>query len=374
MCFKGTAKRPKAIDISRELDAIGAHYNAFTSQEYTGYYAKSDPKRFDTILDVVSDMYLNPAFDLKEIEKEKGVIIEEINMYEDLPHQHVQDMFMELFYGDQPAGWNIAGTKDSVKGLTREDLVAYRAEHYVASATTIVVAGQFDESTVLEKIKAAFSGIGAEKKGSKVATLPHEGPRVMLKFKETDQTHLVLGVKSFPYEDPRNPAVRVLSTVLGGGMSSRLFQKLRDEMGVCYYVSAGNDTFTDHGHFGIAAGVDNKRVMEVISAIVAELGKLMLEDVPADELRKAKDYLAGNLHLGLETSDSVAEFYGYQQILRKEIREPEESVAKLEAVTAADVRAAANEIFAEGALRLALVGRFKDEAEFLPLLSAASKA
>ena len=148
MCFKGTTKRPKAIDISQELDTVGAQYNAFTSQEYTGYYAKADFKHLDLLLDVVSDMYLNPIFEDKEIEKEKGVIIEEINMYEDLPHRKVQEIFMKLLYGDQPAGWDIAGTKDNIKNIKRSDFLDYRRKHYVPSATTLVVAGRFDEKKV----------------------------------------------------------------------------------------------------------------------------------------------------------------------------------------------------------------------------------
>src|SRR5574343_287559 len=156
MCFKGTIKRPKAIDISRELDAIGSQYNAFTAQEYTGYYAKSDAKHFKKIFDVVSDIYLNSTFPEGEMEKEKGVIIEEINMYEDLPPRHVQDMMMELLYGDQPAGWNIAGEKKNIINMKRDDFVKYHKEHYVPSATTIVVAGKITEKQVSTEVHKIF--------------------------------------------------------------------------------------------------------------------------------------------------------------------------------------------------------------------------
>ena len=167
MCFKGTKKRPKSIDISSELDSIGAVYNAFTGMEYTGYFAKARPEHFDKILDVVSDIYLNPIFESKEIDKERGVIIEEINMYEDLPMRRVQELFTNLLYGDQPAGWDIAGRKEVIKKLTRDDFIKYRQEHYLAQSSLVVVAGKFNEEEAVEKIKSAFTGIKIQQKNSK---------------------------------------------------------------------------------------------------------------------------------------------------------------------------------------------------------------
>ncbi len=365
MCFKGTRKRPKAIDISRELDKIGAQYNAFTSQEFTGYYAKSSPQHLDMILDVVSDMYLNPLFETAEIEKEKGVIVEEINMYEDMPHRHVQDLLMELLYGDQPAGWNIAGTRETVKNLKREDFVDYRTKHYVSGATTVVVAGAFDEKTIYEKIEEKFEGIHESKKHTKTKAIENQTtPQLLIKFKKTDQTHLVIGVRSFDVSSKYNSAIRILSAILGGGMSSRLFQKLRDEMGVGYYVSASNDSYTDHGVFTISTGVDNLRVKEVVKAILAELKKMKEDIVPQDELQKAKDYLIGNMFLGLESSDSQAEFCGYQEILKREVKTPDEMAEKLNAVTSEDIKALANLIFTDANLNMALIGRFKSPSAF----------
>jgi predicted Zn-dependent peptidase len=227
MVFKGTTKRPKSIDISKELESIGAQYNAFTSQEYTGYYAKVNSKDINTALDVVSDIYLNPLLDSKEIEKEKGVIVEEIRMYKDMPHRHIHDLFMNLVYGDQPAGWNIAGTEDNVKSFTREDFVKYRNEHYVAEATTVVVSGSYNEETILVEIERSFSNISNEKKLNKVEVSESQSkPQISLKFKETDQAHLVLGVRSFDVKSKYDHILSVLATLLGRGMSSRLFQKL----------------------------------------------------------------------------------------------------------------------------------------------------
>ena len=218
--FNGTPKRPKAIDISRELDSIGAHYNAFTAQEFTGYYAKAAAGHFDTILDVVSDMYLHPLFDENEIAKEKGVIVEEIRMYQDLPQAHVHDIFMSLLYGDQPAGWNVAGTEANVKSFNREDFISYRSDHYVAGATTVIIGGSFDEKKAAAAVEEAFAGISAGAKGDKTAVDDtQKAPAVKTEFKETDQTHIVIGVRTFPVKDPRIPAMHVLSTILGRGMS-----------------------------------------------------------------------------------------------------------------------------------------------------------
>jgi len=369
MCFKGTTKRPKAIDISKELDTVGAQYNAFTSQEYTGYYAKADYKHISLLIDVVSDMYLNPVFSENEIEKEKGVIIEEINMYEDLPHRKVQEIFMRLLYGDQPAGWDIAGTKENIRNIKRNNFLDYRRKHYVPSATTVAVAGKFDEKKTLANIQKMWDGISASKKKGKIKTTESQRkPEILLQHKDTDQTHIVVGVRSFDTYSKNNPAMRVLATALSGGMSSRLFQRLRDEMGICYYVRAENDTYTDHGVLQVSAGLDNKRVKEGVVAIMEEFKRLKTENISENELNKIKQQLQGNLYLGLETSDSFAEYCGYQEVLNKPIKTPEQIIAEIQTVTATDVKKIANKIFQDKNLNLAIIGRFKDKDEFLPIL------
>ncbi len=270
--FKGTAKRPKPSDLSRELDALGAQYNAFTGQEYTGYYAKAHKDKAEKILDIVADMYLNPTLPTSELEKERGVIIQEINMYEDEPARHVQDLFIGLLYGGQPAGWNIAGTKKSVSGLTQRDLAEYRKKHYVGKATTVIISGAFSRKDMEKQVSVLFGGMSeAEMAGKLSVKESQKAPAVLVKYKETDQTHLVLGVRTFSTFDEKAPVLRVLSTILGGGMSSRLFTKLRDELGLCYYVSASPDLYTDHGLFQVAAGVDTSKVKAAIEAILAEL-------------------------------------------------------------------------------------------------------
>ena len=369
MCFKGTIKRPKGIDISKELDALGSQYNAFTAQEYTGYYAKSDAKHFKKIFDVVSDIYLNSTFPEAEMQKEKGVIVEEINMYEDVPQRHVQDLLMKLLYGDQPAGWNIAGEKENVLQMKRDDFVKYKHDHYLPEATVIVVAGSVTEREVMIEVNKIFGNVArGKKKGKLKVKEAQRTPAVLLKFKETDQTHFILGVRSFGLFDKKNATLSVLGCVLGGGMSSRLFQKLREEMGVGYYVRAYNDAYTDHGFFQISAGVDNKRIEEVLRAVLDECNTIKNELVNEEELNKVKEYMIGNMKLSLESSDDIANFYGGQELLKHELKNMDEKAKEIRKVTAVDIQKLAKQIFKNEKLNLALIGPFKDKSKFEKIL------
>lgn len=370
MCFKGTEKRPSAHAISAELDGLGSHYNAFTAQEYTGYYAKSDAKHFKRVFDVVSDIYLNSTFPEAEMEKEKGVIVEEINMYEDMPHRHVQELFMHLLYGDQPAGWDIAGTRENVRAMTRNDFVEYKRAHYVPKATTVIVAGKVKQKDVEKETERIFGSLKNAKKAGKLAVVEKQSkPKALAKFKKTDQTHLVLGVRAFDAYDKRRSALTVLGTILGGGMSSRLFIKLREELGVAYYVRAGADLYTDHGVFDISAGVSNDRVKEVVSEIIKECVRLKKEPVSKEELEKAKEYIVGNMKLDLESSDAWANFYGGQEIMGRPIESPEAVEKRIRKVTAGDIQKLAAELFADKNLNLALIGPYENADEFLNALT-----
>jgi predicted Zn-dependent peptidase len=369
MCFKGTTKRPSNANISIELDSLGSVYNAFTSQEYTGYYAKAEYNHLDKILDIVSDMYLNPLFNQKEIEKEKGVIVEEINMYEDLPQAKVQNLITELVYGDQPAGWDITGPKENIKNMSREDFINYRKKFYTSAGTTVVITGNINEKKAIQNVKKAFSAMPKQKKGTKKKVTEGQiKPAVSLFKKETDQTHLVLAVRTFDIYNKKGRVMKVLDGILDAGMSSRLFKKLRDEMGVCYYVSAGQDALTDHGLYTISAGVDSSRVKEVITVILGELNKLKTELVSVEELKKVKQNIIGTMYLGLESSDSLAKFYGGQEIMNKKIKTPAEIKKDIESVTAKEIMTLAREIFIDRGLNLAIVGRFEDKAEFEAVL------
>ncbi len=369
MCFKGTTKRPKAVDISKELDALGSQYNAFTAQEYTGYYAKSDAKHFKQIFDIVSDIYLNSTFPEKEMEKEKGVIIEEINMYEDMPHKHVQDLMMKLLYGDQPAGWNIAGEKVNILNMKRDDFIAYKAKHYLPEAMVLIVAGQVTEKEVMNEANKIFAGVPRGEKGAKIKTQEKQKkPEALIHFKQTDQTHFVVGVRTYDLFSKKNAVLSVLAGILGGGMSSRLFVKLREEMGVGYYVRSYNDVFTDHGFLQISAGVDNKRIEEVLQAVLEECKKLKKEKVSEAELNKVKECLIGNMKLSLESTDDIANFYGGQELLKREIRGAEQKAQEIRKVTASQIQTLAENIFKNTKLNLALIGPFKEKAKFLKVL------
>jgi predicted Zn-dependent peptidase len=303
------------------------------------------------------------------MQKEKGVIIEEINMYEDLPNRHVQDLMMELLYGDQPAGWNIAGSKGNILEMKRDNFVSYKKDHYLPGATVLIVAGAVTEREVMNEVNKIFGKVSAgTKKGKLKVKEIQKKPDALINFKQTDQTHFVLGVRSYGLFDKKNSIISVLGCILGGGMSSRLFQKLREEMGVGYYVRAYNDAYTDHGFFQISAGVDNKRIQEVIKAVLFECNKLKNELVSEDELNKVKEYLIGNMKLSLESSDDIANFYGGQELLKHELKNAEEKAREVRSVTAKQIQTLANEIFKNEKLNLALIGPFKDKTEFLKIL------
>jgi len=369
MCFKGTEKRPKALDILEELDSTGSVCNAFTSLEYTGYYAKADAKHFGNIFDIVSDIYLNSTLPEKEIEKEKGVIIEEINMYKDIPQKRVSDLFTRLLYKDQPAGRNIAGEKENVLRMKRKDFLAYKSAHYLPEATVIVVAGHIKEEEVLRKARKIFGTVSRGKKFCKVKVKESQKkPEILLEYKKTDQTHFMLGVRTYDLFDKRDMALELLSGVLSGGMSSRLFLKLREEMGVGYYVRSGNDAFTDHGFFQISSGVDNKRIKEVLRAVLEECRKLVKYKIKKSELDKAKECLISGMKFSLESTDDVANFYGEQEILKKEIQTVKEKVLEIKKISSDDLQKLAKGIFKNQNLNLAMVGPFKDKAGFSKIL------
>ncbi len=356
MCFKGTTKRPNSAIITRELETIGASYNAFTGEEMTGYWAKARLEHFDNILDVVSDLYLDPLLPEKELEKERGVIIEEINMYEDLPQQKVHEILDTLMYGDQPAGRPIIGPKSNIKKFSRADFVRYRDTHYTGAKTAVIIAGGFTNAEMVQKAKRYF---GTARKGARVTRRDtkesQSAPAFMHHAKTTDQTHFVLGFRSYPLGDKRQMATRLLAGILGRGMSSRLFLKLRDEMGVCYYVRANQESATDTGIFKISAGLDNKRVEEVIEAILDEARKLRDVLVSVDELAKVKEMIIGAIAMGLETSDSVADWY-HDEILRQPLKTPADIIKEVQAVTPAQIQKVAKDIFVNKKLNLALVG------------------
>ncbi len=369
MFFKGTERRPKSIDISKEFDSMGAQNNAFTSQEFTGYWAKAHYKHTDKIIDIISDMYLHPTFPANDLEREKGVIIEEINMYEDLPNRMVHDVWNDLLHGDQPAGWTILGPRENIKSFNRDNFLNYRKDLYVSEATTVLVAGNVNAKDVFKKVEKSFKEISVGKRYKKQKVVESQTKSALkIKYKETDQTHIVVGVRAFDIHDKRTTTLNLISTILGGGMSSRLFQKMREELGICYYVKSFADQLTDHGVLMVTAGVDSNRVEQGINGILDELKKIRDQKVDAKELRKAKDYLIGNLYLGLESSDSLAEFYGSQEILRNKIKTPKEMEKEIEKISASQIAKVAKSIIKNEGLNMAIVGKYKDEERFRKIL------
>ena len=369
MYFKGTKKRPSTIAITETLDKVGGIYNAFTAEEYTGYFAKVAASHFDLSLDWVSDIFLNSTLPEKEVEKEKGVIVEEINMIYDNPISYVQTLWPKLLYGDQPAGWDIAGTKGSVSNINRELLVNYMKSQYVASNTIISVAGKIEENSVIKKIKKCFSKIKTTKPKKKAKILEEqEKPEALLRFRQTDQTHLCLGVRAFNLFHPKRYVQELLAVILGGMMSSRLFEEIRSKLGIAYYINTNSETNPDTGFLFTQAGLDNKNVEKGILTILKEYKKISQKMVSFSELKKAKDYLKGKTTLLLESSDAQASFYAGQELLEKKILTPKEIFAKINKVTQDDILEVAKEIFKPEKLNLALIGPFKDKERFQRLL------
>ncbi len=361
MMFKGTTKRPKVSEISLELDSIGAEYNAFTSKEYTGYYVKCAAEKLDTAVDVISDIFLNSKLDAQEIEKEKGVVIEELNMYLDTPTRYVHDIFEELLYGDQPLGWQVVGTKEVLYRLRRDDFKRYFDTHYFDKNTVIAVAGRIETPKTKNLIQNSFAGIRDSNRLEALAVKEaQDRPTLRVFNKKTDQTHYALGFRAFSYFDDRHETANLMSLILGGGMSSRLWQEFREKRGMAYYVRALNETYADSGYFGINAGVDNGRLEEALEVSLGQCRRLAEEKIPEAEIKKAKDYARGKMAISLESSDDLASFYADQELLKHEVMTPEQRLARLEKVTADDVQAVAKEIFRPERLNLALIGPFEE--------------
>lgn len=369
MYFKGTKKKPSAVAIAETLDKIGGIYNAFTSEEFTGYFAKVDANHFEIALDWVSDIFLNSSLPEVEVKKEKGVIIEEINMYQDHPISYVQVLWSKLLYGDQPAGWPVAGEKESVNRIERADLVNYMKSQYAANSTIICVAGKIEETTAVKKIKKYFSKINATQPKSKLPVLEKQSkPSILLHHRQTDQTHLCLGVRGYNIFHPQKYVLELLAIILGGMMSSRLFEEIRTKLGIAYYIQTSVSAETDSGYLVTQAGIDNKNVEKAILTILKEYKKISQIKVPAKELKKARDCIKGKTILELESSDAQASFYGLQELLEKEILTPEEIFKKIDKVSQDDILKVAKDIFKPEKLNLALIGPFKDKSRFQRLL------
>ncbi len=370
MFFKGTVKRPSKVEISTELDGLGAVYNAFTSNEYTGYFVKVGYQYFDKAFDAVTDIFLNSTLPENEIERERGVIIEEMHMRHDDPPSRVSYLWERLLYGDQPAGWETLGEEHIIRALKRDDFVDYFNSQYVAENTAVIVAGNIkDEKAVVEKIKETFASLRDGKPRSQPKVVEEqEGAALICEERSTDQTHLILGLRAFGKNDPRIWAASLLSAVLGSGMSSRMFLEIREELGLAYHISTSFDEYSRYGYLATYAGVPHEKLDKAIAAILKEYAKIRDTAVSQKELQKARDFIKGTTLIALESSSTLATFIGGEEILTGKAQTPEEVFAKLDAVTPAEIQAAARDIMKEDGLNLALLGPKCDREEIEGLL------
>ena len=369
MFFKGTERRPQSRDITTEIDAIGGEFNAFTGKEYTGYYVKCAGPSRDTALDVLVDMLRHSKFDPEEIEREKGVIVEEMNMYFDTPRDFISGLYDDLLYGDQPLGWDIIGRKDTVRGATRDTFLQYIDRCYKPERMVVGVAGQVGDD-LMPRLEELLGDLPASSTGAPepVAVGANGGARVKVHTKASDQAHLCLGVRSYPLVHPDRYALQLLTTVLGGGMSSRLFLEVRERRGLAYYVFGINNAYTDAGSLYAQAGVDINRIDEAVETIVAELTRIAEEPVPPDELAKARNSAKGRFVLQLESPHGLLMFGLRREVLEGRAVEPSEVLEQLDAVTAEDVQRVAQDVIGSNGLNLALIGPFDDAERFEKLL------
>jgi predicted Zn-dependent peptidase len=369
MMFKGTKKRPNAKDVARELDGMGAEYNAFTSKDWTGYYIKSAKNHFDNAFEIMSDMLLHSKLETSQVKRERHVILEEIRMYHDNPLMHIEDLFESRVFGSTPLGRDIAGSKKSVLGMTRKNLVNYWDQYYHPRNMVVVIAGAVDVKKAFAHTKTHFSHLKSKRRVPYFSCKFHQlDPQVTLVKKKTEQTQIALGFPGLGYDHPRLPALEVLHGIMGSGMSSRLFEEIREQLGLAYTVRTGITSYEDIGAFYVRAGLDPSKTAKAISRIIKELNRVKSQLVTLEELQRAKQYLNGSLALELEESDSYASWIAKQALFLPKVETVEQLQAKIAKVTREDVRNVARELFIPAKINLAMIGPFSSERPFAKLL------
>jgi len=365
MFFKGTERRPSSRDLTTLIDGIGGEFNAFTSKEYTGYYVRCAGADRDIAFDVLLDMLRHSKFDPEEIEREKGVILEEMNMYQDTPRDHIGTVYENLMYGDNPLGWETLGTKETIKGADRDTFIDYIDEWYTADRMVVGVGGMVgdDLTPMLERLLGDLQPDGDRRPAP--AQLDREpGPRVAVHHKDAEQAHLILGVPSYPIEHPDRYTLQMLTAVLGSGMSSRLFLEVRERRGLAYYVHGLNHSYTDAGSLLAQAGVDINRIDEAIKVIVEQFNRMDEEEVGSEELEKTRSMVKGRFVLRTEGPQGLIMYGLNREVLEGKVLEPDELLEKIDAVTAADIQRVAQDLIARDKLHLAVIGPFQDEERF----------
>lgn len=360
LMFKGTKRRPDTLNISKMLDRYGAEYNAFTSKDMTAYYVKMDAAHTALTADLLHDMLFHSKYDSKEIERERNVILEEINMYEDNPRMHIEDLIEESLFPDSTLGWNIAGPRDVIRKVPREKLIAYRDAYYIPERMCVVVAGKIVPD-VWELLEKTFGSVPAPRVRKDRDFKPFTPPRKLMhpvtyQDKSTEQVQISLSFHGLALEDKRLPAASLLATILGGTMSSRLFIQVRERRGLCYSINASHQGMEDTGVFQILAGLDKTRLKEAVRIIWKELRDVSQNNVRSEELRRAKDNLHGKMTLALEDSSVYADWYGRQWIFQHKHQSPEQRLKRIEAVRPSDIKRLASELFRKDHMAAAAIG------------------
>jgi predicted Zn-dependent peptidase len=362
--FKGTKRRPSSKEIADAIEGVGGFVNASTDKELTAYWARVPSEHmalgFDVLFDIVSNSRLDPA----DIERERMVILEELRMYQDQPQDYVQNVFEELIWPGHPLGRDIAGTEQSVSRLSRDEILEFADTHYRLPNLVIGAAGSLDEREILEVVSGGLS-LRRERDGVLPATSPGplDGPKVLVKRRETEQAHICLGARAFSYLHPGRYALDLLNTVLGEGMSSRLFLNIRERLALAYDVHSYTQKHRDTGYLGVYIGVDPKKAVDAVNAVMAELRSLSETEVAPEELARAKEFTKGRLRLELETTNGVAFWLTYQELLLGQIKTIEEELALVDAVTSVDIKRVANEVL-RGPMQMSVIGPFARDSAF----------
>ena len=372
--FKGSIKRPSAKEIATAVDAIGGEFNAGTTKEWTNFYIKASKNHLETAFDVLSDMVLNPLIKADDIEREKGVILEEMAMYEDTPMIDIGNVFEEKIFQGNNLSRDIIGTSKSVKELKREDFIKYRDTHYFPKNLLITVSGGINEKEVLELSKKYFNQLKGDLQSTPADKFNsnQNKPQMKLKSKKIEQAHLIIGFKGNPLGHKDRFKEAVLATILGKGMSSRLFEEVREKRGLAYTVRTDIDRYTDTGYIATYAGVDPKKATQAIKVILDEHNALLNDKlISSKELAKAKEYIKGHLALSLEDTSSVNHFFGEQELLLGKVETPENIFKEIDKVTVENVIEVAKNLFKKESLNLSIIGPYNDEVQFEKLISKA---
>ncbi|MDD4289973.1 MAG: pitrilysin family protein [Patescibacteria group bacterium] len=370
LLFKGTKKRPTSFSISKELDGIGADYNAFTSKDKTGYYIKAPKEHLELALDILSDMIFHSKFDSVEIERERGVIIEEINMYNDNPVMNIDSLIENSVFDGHALGRQISGEIKTVKKITRNDILNFYKQYYKRENMFIGISGNFSEREAKRLIKKYFKVSEFNKNKNFDIFKPYQhSSQIELTEKNTDQVHLAIGFQSVKYGDKCDKALELLSVILGGNMSSRLFMKIREKLGLCYYIRCESSYYEDTGIFTILSGLDKSRIDEAVKNIFKELKKFVKNGIKQEELNMAKKFLKGKLMLRMEDSMNVIAFYCEQFIMKGKIKTIEKTLNEFDKITKKDILEAGRKIFQRNKVNLAAISPHKDKKYFENLIN-----